>query len=131
MCKDSPAHPMATPPRRSWDLRITLDRRDTYAILTLEGRVSRRTSARLREAMDACKGLETLLIDLAGVDYVSSGGLGALSKASAALRLVLCVPPGPVLITLELAGLPDSIRLEPSLTAALGGLADEPAPTDN
>ena len=104
---------MASPPRRSWDLRITLDRRDTDAILTLDGRISARTSGQLRDALDACKGLETVLIDLTGVDYVSSGGVRAFSEAAAGQRLVLCAPPGPVRITLELAGLP---------------LADEPAP---
>ena len=130
---------MASPPRRSWDLRITLDRRDTCAILTLDGRVSGRTSGQLRGAIDTCKGLETLVIDLTGVDYVSSGGVRAFSEASAAQRLVLCVPPGPVLIALELAGLPAGVRLESSLAAALSGLlpgpegpgpdlADEPAP---
>ena len=119
---------MASPPRRSWDLRITVDRRDRSAILTLEGRISGRTSGQLRDAIDACKGLETLLIDLTGVDYVSSGGLKAFSDASTAQRLVLCVRPGPVLIATELAGLPDGIRVEPSLAAAVGGLADEPVP---
>lgn len=133
---------MASPPRRSWNLRITLDRRDTFAILTLEGRISGRTSSQLRGAIDACKGLETLLIDLTGVDYVSGGGLRVLSDASTGQRLVLCVPPGPALISLELAGLSPAVRLEPSVAAALawlgsGGpgptkdLADRPAPTDN
>jgi anti-anti-sigma factor len=122
---------MANPPRRSWDLGITLDRRDTFAILTLTGRISGRTSSQLRDALDACKTQETLLIDLTGVDYASSGGIRALWDAAGRRPLVLCVPSGPLLIALQLAGLPPAIRLEPTLNAALSGLSpgEEPGRT--
>jgi anti-anti-sigma factor len=141
MCKDFPS-PMAGPPPRSWDLRITLDEREAFALLTLSGRISGRTSGRLREAIEACKSVKPLLIDLQGVDYLSSSGIRVLSEAAGRPGLVLSVPPGPVQIALELAGLPPSVRLAPSLPAALDGLvkppaapgqdlADEPTTADN
>ena len=133
---------MAGPPPRTWDLRITLDEREAFALLTVSGRISGRTSGRLREALQACKSVKPLLIDLAGVDYLSSGGIRVLSEAAGPQGLVLCVPPGPVQIALELAGLPPAVRVTPSLAAALDGLvprpagpgqdlADEPATADN
>ena len=121
-----------------WDLRSTVEKRDGFAILTLAGRISARTSNRLEEALGACKDMETLLIDLSGVDYLSGKGLALLSVASTRTRLVLCAPSGPVQIVLELAGLCPGIPVEPSLGAALArlvpsagpptqDLADEPA----
>jgi len=111
-----------------WDLRITVEKRDGFAILTLAGRISARTSNRLEEALSACKDLETLLIDLSAVDYLSGKGLAFLSVASARTRLVLCAPSGPVQIVLELAGLCPGIPVEASLEAALARLVPPAAP---
>jgi len=111
-----------------WDLRITVEKRDGFAILTLAGRISARTSNRLEEAFGDCKGMETLLIDLSGVDYLSSKGLAILSVARARTRLVLCAPSGPVQIVLELAGLCPGIPVEASVEAALARLVPPAAP---
>jgi anti-anti-sigma factor len=111
-----------------WDLRVTVEKRDGFAILSLAGRISARTSNRLEEALGACKGVETLLIDLSGVDYLSGKGLAFLSVASARTRLVLCAPSGPVQIVLELAGLCPGVPVEPSLGAALARLVPSEAP---
>ena len=111
-----------------WNLHITVEKRDGFAILTLAGRISARTSNRLEEAIGDCKGMETLLIDLSGVDYLSSKGLALLSVARARTRLVLCAPSGPVQIVLELAGLCPGIPVEPSLGAALARMAPPAAP---
>src|SRR5688572_26864346 len=130
---------MASQPPRSWDLRITTDNREPFTILTLSGRISGGTADRLRQSIHACGEAGALLVDLSGVDYVSSAGLGVLREAADRLKLILCVSPGPVQIALDLAGLPPSVAIELSLGPALerlgpaGGssLAEEPARADN
>src|SRR5688500_8106623 len=102
---------MASQPPRSWDLRITTDNRETFTILTLSGRISGRTADRLRRSIHACGGTAALLVDLSGVDYVSSAGLGVLRDAADGHRLILCVSPGPVQIALDLAGLPPAVAI--------------------
>ena len=64
-----------------------------------------------------------VIVDLAGVDYVSSEGIRAFREtgrrlADAGSALVLCAAPEPVRITLALAGA-DEFSLEPSRDTAL------------
>lgn len=129
---------MASQPLRFWDLRITTDTRETFSILTLDGRISGRTADRLRASIRACRGAAALVVDLRGVDYVSSAGLAVLADAAHGFKLVLCVSPGPVQIALELAGLASSVPIDLSLRSALerlraagSSLAEAPARADN
>ena len=65
-----------------------------------------------------------VVVDLAGVDYISSEGIDALRASGRRLAeigsaLVLCSPTDPVRITLTLAGGADDYRLETSRDTAL------------
>src|SRR5687767_12161036 len=130
---------MVSQPPRSWDLRITTDHRETFTILTLSGRISGRTADLLRQAIQGSGETAALLVDLSGVDYVSSAGLSVFREAADGRKLILCVSPGSVQIALDLAGLPPYVAVELSLGPALerlgpaGGssLAEEPARADN
>ena len=64
-----------------------------------------------------------LVVDLAGVDYLSSAGLNALELSARRCerdggRLVLAAVPEPVRIAVELAGLAGQLEMAPSIEAA-------------
>src|SRR4051794_5103232 len=79
--------------------------------LTVSGRIDADTTAAVGETVDRCidAGNHKIVLDLSGVDYVTSVGLRALilgAKRLAPLggRMVLCAPQERVLKLLELAG---------------------------
>lgn len=84
-------------------------------VITVEGRVDSSTAARLGEALESsfASGTRNIVIDLAGVDYMSSAGLrelvAALKRAkSSGGDVRLSAPSERVAEVLEIAGL-DSI----------------------
>ena len=79
--------------------------------LTVKGRLDADTTEQFGEALNRCieQGSHKIILDLAGVDYVSSVGLRALmvgAKRVAPLggKIVICAPHPRVLKLLELAG---------------------------
>ena len=103
--------------------------RDGITIVAPAGRVDTTTSPvledALRRAVDG--GARTILVDLAGVDYISSAGLRVflvLAKRMRDLqgRLVLCAMGGPVRQVFQLAGFLPLFQVEPSQDAALSTL---------
>ena len=79
--------------------------------LTVSGRLDADTTERFGDALNKCieGGSHKIILDIAGVDYVSSVGLRALmvgAKKVAPLggKIVLCAPHARVLKLLELAG---------------------------
>ena len=95
-----------------WPLRLTPERNAGVLVLVAAGRVSHASADHLRAALDEAIAQEPagLVLDLSGVDYLSSAGLLAIESASARLArtggsLVLCDASEPVRVTLDLAGL--------------------------
>ena len=113
-----------------WPLRIAADRRNGVILLALAGRLGAASAARFEAAVaDAVGGGNSrLVIDLTGVDYVSSAGLNALAAAAgrctrAGGALAICGLGEPVRIALDLAGLLPDLRIEPSRDEAIASLA--------
>jgi anti-anti-sigma factor len=102
-----------------WDLRITSDSGDTTRI-GLEGRVSGATSPQLATALGEAiaSGSRRILLDLKGLNYISSGGIVIIQSAAERLQseggsLELTGAQPAVRVALELAG------LDPSAPASL------------
>jgi len=101
---------------QTWGLTVARSGGPESVTVTLTGRVSHANSASLENAIEEARaGARELVLDLAGVDYVSSAGLQVLTRASERLsgsggRLVLAAAQPPVRVALELAGLEFSAR---------------------
>jgi anti-anti-sigma factor len=102
-----------------WPLRINEERRDGALVLALAGRLGATSAVYLDAAVTEAvgRGDARLVIDLAGVDYVSSAGLKALASAasrcaSAHGDLALCGLGEPVRIALDLGGLTADLPVE-------------------
>ena len=96
----------------TWKLTIGRESTGDIAVLRVEGRLGTASSGDLIGAVVGAieSGDRRLLIDLTGVDYVSSAGLLALDAASGRMHvaggaLVLCGLSEPVRLALELSGL--------------------------
>lgn len=115
---------------RTWRLSISREQRDGVLLLAVTGRLSAASSADLTQELSAAidQRERRLVLDLAGVDYISSAGLIALEAVAARLRseagtLVLCGLSEPVRLAFDLAGsLPDFL-VEASSAAAVERLA--------
>lgn len=114
----------------TWDLRFTSNNPKGICVLNVAGRVGGANAPDLEAALEEAAGKagHRLVVDLSGVDYLSSGGLTALAGAANRCRqnggrLVLAVVSDPVRITLELAGLLAQIPVEPSIETAARALA--------
>ncbi len=114
----------------TWDLRFTFNNSNGVGVLNVAGRPGGANAPELEAALEEAtrKAGHRLVVDLSGVDYVSSGGLTALAAAASRCRqnggmLILAVVADPVRITLELAGLLGQIPIEPSIEAAARALA--------
>ena len=104
-----------------WPLRLTHRQSDGIAIVEVAGRIGHAASATFSEALTQAsrQAGNQLILDLAGVDYVSSSGLRVLGAAARSLSadggaLVLCHVSDPVRIAIELAGLIDTLAIESS-----------------
>jgi stage II sporulation protein AA (anti-sigma F factor antagonist) len=113
-----------------WPLRVAHDRRDGVLVLTLSGRIGHASAPGLRKALGAAM-TETdrqVVIDLGGVDYVSSAGILVLVEAGERLRtrqgeLALCAVSEAVQIVLRLADATSRFAIEPSCALAVARLA--------
>jgi|EndMetStandDraft_4_1072995.scaffolds.fasta_scaffold393000_2 anti-anti-sigma factor len=79
--------------------------------LTMSGRLDADTTAAFGDMLNGCidRGERRIILDLSGVDYVSSVGLRALIVAAKRLgglsgKIVLCAPQDRILKLLEIAG---------------------------
>jgi anti-anti-sigma factor len=114
----------------TWDLRFTSNNSNGICVLNVAGRVGAANAPDLEAALEdaARKARHRLVVELSGVDYLSSGGLTALAGTANRCRenggaLILVMVSDPVRITLELAGLLAQIPVEPSIEAAARALA--------
>jgi anti-sigma B factor antagonist len=113
-----------------WPLRIEEDRCDGVIVLTVTGRLGAASAvpfgAGLAEVLS--RGNARVVIDLQGVDYISSAGLAALAAAASLCvrsqgTLVLCGLTDPVRIALDLGGLLAEFPVEPSREQAVARVA--------
>ena len=109
-----------------WPLRISEERLDGVLILGLTGRLGAASAADFDAAVTAAvaRGDVRLVVDLDGVDYISSAGLKALSAAGgrcavAAGALSLCRLTEPVRIALDLGGLLPELSIEATREEAI------------
>src|SRR5687767_5864884 len=107
-------------------MNIQQTTRDGVTVITPSGRIDTTTSGAVedatRRAVDA--GARDIVVDFAGVEYISSAGLRVflvLAKRMRDLqgRLVLCGMPEPVRQVFHLAGFMPLFRVERSQDAAL------------
>ena len=113
-----------------WYFRV--ERRDAegLAIVACAGRISHRTCPELERALTDAEAshARAVLLDLSGVDYISSPGLHALASVSARFTaggrpFVVCGLTDAVAMAFSLGGLTGTLRLEPSLDAARAAVA--------
>lgn len=104
-----------------WPLHAALARCDGALVLALSGRVGQASAAALAAALAGAveEGKGRLVVDLAGVDYISSAGLQAISSAASRCteldgRLALCGIAEPVRIALDFGGVLTRAAIEPS-----------------
>lgn len=100
--------------------------RDGIAIVVAAGRIDTTTSGSVEDALRKVVdgGARSLLVDLGGVEYISSAGLRVflvLAKRMRDLqgRLMLCGMTEPVRQVFQLAGFMPLFRVEPTQDAAL------------
>lgn len=109
-----------------WPLRVTQDRRDGILVISLTGRISHASAGLFRRTLDEAiqRGAAHLVIDLGGVDYLSSSALPILQDVHTRLAaiggaLVLCGLTETVRIVLDLSGLLPQLAVEPSVDVAI------------
>ena len=95
----------------TWQLRSRREVEDDVLVLTFAGRIGAASAPQLIEALVAAVegGYRRILVDLEGVDYLSSAGVIALEAIAGRVyaaggRLVLCDLAEPVRLALQLAG---------------------------
>jgi anti-anti-sigma factor len=110
-------------------MEIRQEKRDGTFVITPVGRVDSTTSGELEQQLLApvAAGERRLVLDLAGVAYVSSAGLRVFLKLTKKLKevdgaLVLCTMGEPVRQVFELAGFLPLFAIEASLDLALARL---------
>ena len=104
--------PIAASRRRlAWSLAIAREALPEGLVVFVTGRLGAPTSVRLASALDeiVSAGHSRLLLDLSGVDYLSSSGLAVVEMTAARLKdsggiLVLCGLQEPVRVSFEVSG---------------------------
>lgn len=105
-------------------MEIREEKRDGILVLAPSGRIDSVTSADLEQRLIAVAGERRLVVDLAGVEYVSSAGLRVFLKLARRVKdtggeLLLCAMGEPVRQVFDLAGFLPLFAIEPSRERAL------------
>lgn len=123
-----PASGPSTPKLR-WSLRVDRHDRPEARVVAASGRVGATTVAVLEQALEQSLAVPRprVVVDLAGVDYLSSAGLAALDRAAAAARtvdgrLVVCGLQEAVRVSFEVSGGGGGLDLADDVPAALARL---------
>ncbi|MCF7837289.1 MAG: anti-sigma factor antagonist [Candidatus Marinimicrobia bacterium] len=117
-------------------MEITHSKQAAYTLVQLSGRLDAGSApeadSRLRGLVDgdACH----MVLDLSGIEYLSSAGIRVLLSTAKRLQqaqgqLVLAAPQAPVRKIIEMAGLEKFLPLYDTTTAAAAHFAPPPAPT--
>jgi anti-anti-sigma factor len=112
--------------------RLTIEEADDALVAHLVGEIDISNAAELGDALSSRVGNSAvaLIVDLSGVGYIDSSGLGMLFELQRRLvsrrqTLRLVVPPeASIRRTLELVGMDVNANVDGSLEAALGALGD-------
>jgi anti-anti-sigma factor len=114
----------------SWRLRIVQERVNGVLVVSVAGRLGAASAGQFGAALAEAIGPRNvrIVIDLAGVDYISSPGLHILATtarrcAETGGALALCGLADPVRIALDLGGLLPDLAIEPSRDAAIARIA--------
>jgi len=114
-----------------WYLSVEQMEADGVTTIAVEGRISERTSNDLQRVLDAATESSRLgvVLDLSGVDYISSAGLRTQERAARRLgangqALVACRLQDPVKGALTLAGPIPHLVIEQSRDAAIERLRE-------
>jgi anti-anti-sigma factor len=116
-----------------WPLRISEERVGGVLVLVLTGRLGATSAVQVDAAITeaVARGDARLVVDLAGVDYMSSAGLRALAAArgrcaGAGGALYLCRLTDPVRIAVDLGGLLPEWSIEQTREEAIVGVTTRP-----
>lgn len=125
--------PRPSTPARPWTLHIHRESRDGVRILGLRGRIGVAASPQLAALIteELAAGHPRIVVDLDGVDYMSSAGLRVLQAAAAqaaasGARLALCRLAEPVRVAFELADVMAEFTIDTSCDAAVARLGQTP-----
>lgn len=97
---------------------ITIEQTDTTA--SVRGEIDAHTAPQVREAAEALlEAHGTVRVDLSGVTFIDSSGLGVLVALTTAARdaggdLVVVAPSRPVIRLFEISGLAGHLTVEPA-----------------
>jgi len=128
-------HGSISKPALTWSLRLDHTVLGGVHVFAPVGRLGTLSAGELIEALVGAvhDGARRIVIDLAGVDYVSSAGLLAIDAVSGRIHqaggsLVLCGLVEPVRLAFSLAALLAQFAVEPTRELALARLAGAAAP---
>lgn len=109
-------------------MNITLTRRDDYAIVAVEGRLTATGASRLRQTItDAVDGgTPRVVVDMTATEFIDSSGIGALIGGLKATRLAdgdlrIAAVPDAVRRVIKLTNLDRVLREYPNAEAAFDG----------
>jgi len=115
--------------RDTWRPSVRTGRIGQAMVLTVSGRLGEAgvRDPALRAALAETKATRALVVDISGVDYLSSPGLALLETlaadaAAAGQALVVCGFTDPVRIALDLSGLSATLPCAATLDEAVGRL---------
>jgi anti-anti-sigma factor len=121
--------------RLVWPITVVENRRADVLVIAPSGRMGTVSSGEVIEAVvKAVKaGERRMVLDLAGVDYISSAGLLALQALAGRMHvaggtLVLCGLVEAVRLTFDLAGVLDDFTLEDTVSEAVARASGETRP---
>lgn len=109
---------------------VNVQRQDGFFVVTATGELDVYTSAELRETLEGVlsDGAEHVVVDLTGLTFMDSSGLGLLVGTQKAIKelphgsfAVVCDDGGPVLRLITLTGLVHVLGVYDSLGAAFLG----------
>jgi len=119
-----------------WQLTVAREDHGPVAVFVVSGRLGTLSAGDLIEALagSIATGARRVVLDLSGVDYLSSAGLLALDAVLGRLhmvdgQLVICGITEPVRIAFELSGLLAHFRETPSRADALALLHSDNVPS--
>ena len=114
---------------RNGSLAFSVSRAPGYAVLSVAGQVDASTEQGFRDALTSvlAHGVPRIVVDLSGVGFMSSAGIGVLMGvrrvlADAGGSLVLAAPHGEVAQVLSIAGVAEVIPVAASVPDAVAQL---------
>ncbi|TVM17629.1 anti-anti-sigma factor [Oceanidesulfovibrio indonesiensis] len=109
-------------------LEVTTEKQNGHLVLRVQGRMDNKTSSEFAEKVERFVGAgeKLIVVDMSGLDYISSAGLRALLNAGMHLRSVegglsICCLTGMVKDVLEVAGFGQMFPVHETLGEALSG----------